>query len=84
MRWHWLSFADGNLPKGSQFLGAALVRAPNFIAAVMEAHRLGINPGGEVQGTEAPECFSPRPGWCNRLLSRKECAEFDAAHDEAN
>lgn len=49
-QWVWLSFADGDLPAGSQFLGVCLVLAYGIIGAVMEAHRLGINPGGEVAG----------------------------------
>lgn len=45
----WLSFADGGLPSGRQFLGVAIIEAPSHGAAVMESHRLGCNPGGEIQ-----------------------------------
>lgn len=46
---YWLSFAseEGNL-------GCALVEASSMEEAVTEAHRLGINPGGEVMGVEIP------------------------------
>ena len=54
----WLSFVDPSrsapmeeqVPGGGGFLGVVVVEAPSFIAAVGKAHRLGINPGGEVQG----------------------------------
>ena len=46
----WLSFADGSLPKGRQFLGVAIIRAHSMLEAVQVAHALGINPGGEVLG----------------------------------
>ncbi len=80
MKWHWLSFADSALPKGTQFLGAVLVKAPDFITAVMQTHALGLNPGGEVQGIEgdnlSDEMLEP---WANRLLTRTECEAFDRA-----
>lgn len=47
--WWWLSFADGSLPAGEQFLGVAIVRARGPSLAIHRAHELGINPGGEVR-----------------------------------
>jgi hypothetical protein len=47
--WFYLSFADGDLPDGQQFLGGAYVQAFNEGAAVGRSHKLGINPGGEVR-----------------------------------
>ena len=79
-RWWWLSFADGDLPKGRQFLGACLVQGRGLATAISNSHALGCNPGGSCQGLEAPESFSPRDGWTNRLLSRAECEEFDRLH----
>lgn len=35
MKTWWLSFADGSLPAGTQFLGAVMVRAHSFIEAVV-------------------------------------------------
>jgi hypothetical protein len=51
MLW-WLSFVDDKTSRG-----VAIVEAPEFLDAVREAHRLEINPGGEVQGfaAETPE-----------------------------
>ena len=43
-RWWYLSFADDG------FRGACVVKATDFITAVSEAHRLKINPGGQVIG----------------------------------
>ena len=75
----FLSFADGNLPQGSQFLGGAIVRASHMIEAVRVAHILGINPGGEVQGIQVPSKLVSRikGKWIERLLTREECEEWD-------
>jgi hypothetical protein len=73
----WLSFADGSLPKGQQFLGAALVRGYNIISATSEAHRIGCNPGGEVQGTPVPPYLTVPDEYRGRLLSRAEAEELD-------
>lgn len=76
----WLSFADGDLPKGQQFLGACIVRAPNFGAAVGMAHLIGCNPGGEAQGAQIPDDVSPlvEEQWRHRLLDQTECETLDA------
>jgi hypothetical protein len=52
--WWWLSFAGdgGNL-------GVSIVQAPNMGAAVVRAHLLGINPGGEVKGVMFTEDMVP-------------------------
>lgn len=44
----WLSFADPDMPKGSQFLGVAIVRASNPEEAIKECWKMKINPGGQV------------------------------------
>lgn len=75
----WLSFADGNLPEGQQFLGAAIVEGFDIISAACEAHRLGCNPGGEVAGGEIPPHIKLPSEFVGVLLSRKRCEEFDAA-----
>jgi hypothetical protein len=46
--WFYLSFCDGELPKGQQFLGGAYIQGKNAGAAVGRSHKLGVNPGGEV------------------------------------
>lgn len=69
-QWWWLSFCDTTRPKGEQFLGVAIVQAGGIVSAVGEAHRLGCNPGGEVQGWPMP--LVPAEEWRERLLSREE------------
>lgn len=75
----WLSFADGNLPKGTQFLGACIVCADTFLDAVSKAHRLGINPGGEVIGHKIPSDreFLIRPEEVEVLMNRAQCEAQD-------
>lgn len=80
-QWVWLSFCDTRLPPGSQFLGGCLVQGCGFFDAVMESHRLGLNPGGEVQGTElGPDHVGTYPTY--RLLSRAEIDALEAAKAE--
>lgn len=80
-QWWWLSFADGGLPAGSQFLGVAIVRGHGIGWAASRAHMLGINPGGAVQGLPVPEDFKfDEAKWCNRLLTRADCEAFDREH----
>lgn len=35
-RWFWLSFADGDLPEGEQFLGVAIVKVDDGIQEVVD------------------------------------------------
>lgn len=70
--WWWLSFADGDRPAGQQFLGVAVVRAPGFGLAVMRAHELKINPGGEVSGQLIPAGVPPPTEMLDKLLIDKE------------
>lgn len=54
MRWY-LSFADPDRPKGSQWLGATVVRASSFMEAVLVSKITGCNPGGQVFGHDIPD-----------------------------
>ena len=72
-KWVWLSFADGTLPEGSQFLGVCIVRASGVFDGSMACHMMGINPGGEVvcwplDGID-PAMLD---GFTNRLLTKGE------------
>lgn len=80
MAMFWLSFADPKRPKGTQFLGAAIVEASTFDLAIREAWHRGVNPGGEVQGIAIDKADADRVPreWVNRLLNRQQCLEFDA------
>ena len=87
----YLSFADASLPKGSQFLGAAIVNALSFIEAVTVTHYLGINPGGEVQGyrvvnPHTGEYLAVPAQFIGKLLQRNEIDALSewAVHQEAS
>lgn len=75
-RWWWLSFCDPRRPKGSQFLGVAIVRGRGMGTAVAEAHKRGCNPGGEVQGLSLPPWATPPKTHVNRLLAKAEIDEL--------
>ncbi len=79
MLWWWLSFCDTERPEGTQFLGAALVRARNAATAMLEAHAQGCNPGGSIAMWEIPDevPVAECPEWVNRLMSREEVEMFD-------
>lgn len=73
---YWMSFADGKLPKGQQFLGVVILEADSFIDAISKAWALGLNPGGEVQ-TVGPAPLGTFPDEiCGRLLSREEAEQW--------
>lgn len=66
----WMSFADPDLPEGSQFLGVVIIRAENIAAAITLSHANGLNPGGEIEILEMPDNVAPPPEWMDRLLDR--------------
>ena len=73
MTWWYLSFADPDLPRGSQWLGGIYVEASGFLHAIAKAHELKANPGGCVKGWELPpERLRVLPEFTNRLLTSKE------------
>lgn len=53
---YWLSFADSDLPKGQQFLGALIVDdCVNLADAIEQSHRAKVNPGGAVGAHVLPK-----------------------------
>jgi hypothetical protein len=79
-RLYWLSFVDTTLSDppeeqvsgGGGFLGVCIVEADSAFEAVMESHRLKINPGGEVAiYGPAPDGVYPEDA-LNRLLTAEE------------
>jgi hypothetical protein len=70
--WWWLSFVDE-----TGFLGVCYVLAFGMLTAIKEAHRLGINPGGEVQASSIPLDQKPPNKWLNRLLSKSDIDEMN-------
>ncbi len=83
----WLSFVDPDRPEGQRFLGVSIVHADDQIHAVQRAWDLGCNPGGEILIAGVDEHalgqYVP-PKWCGRLLTKEECALFDAEMAERN
>jgi hypothetical protein len=81
---YWLGFADQKLPKGRQFPGVAIIEAIGYVEACLTAHRLGINPGGEVLGWLVDN--DPPSEYRNRLLSADEATKLahiiDGVDDE--
>lgn len=73
--WWYLSFAD------EKFNGACIVEGTDFLDAVQEAHRLKINPGGQVVGNPIPEDAEYDPKYRNRLLSKEDLQEM-LPHEE--
>lgn len=75
--WWYLSFADNDGFKGGVHVEVEEKdnRQHEMIAAVREAHRRQINPGGEVRGlrlTDAKAHELPPPKWRNRLMSKSD------------
>src|SRR5262245_38278214 len=73
--WWWLSFADA-----SGFKGVAIVGPEQSVAgAALQAHVLGINPGGEVVGhpIHADGLAAIPADLRKRLLSRAEAVALD-------
>jgi hypothetical protein len=101
MSWWYLSFADEKGFRGAVIVKAleysgipvfngvpvghvALVPGDQG-NAVMAAHRLKINPGGEAMGVEIDDATAAliTDKWKNRLLSREDIAAFDTFMEKA-
>lgn len=68
----WLSFCDTDKPAGTQFLGVAIVQAATESAAVTRAHKIGVNPGGQVTIAGPLPAGAIAAEWCDRLLTADE------------
>ena len=73
--WWWLSFVDPDRPAGERFQGVAIVQGHGVASASIQAHNLGINPGGAVQAVELTGDDIPSPALRNRLLGATELKE---------
>jgi hypothetical protein len=76
-QFYWMSFADPDRPEGTQFLGCLILQATDPMDLITKSHRMGLNPGGEVQFLEIPPEGIPAEKWHNRLLSRDDVAAID-------
>lgn len=83
--WWWLSFTAAAPPEANgQFLGVAIVDAPDEVAApVIRAHQLGCNPGGQVvMAGPIPDEHLPDERYRRRLLTdRDEIAAAGGVQD---
>lgn len=79
MSYFWMSFCDSEVEGPKQFLGCAIVHAPNFLSAVAEASLIGCNPGCEIQGVEI-EADMPQPPaeFIGHLMQMPEIKRFEA------
>lgn len=85
--WYWLSFADADLPEGSQFLGVSIVGpCLNVGHAAMIAHGRGCNPGGGIMGHVVPSPYIDRvpDGYRFTLLTKDKAREVDAIMESVN
>ena len=73
----YLTFADPEKPTGSQFLGAAIVKASNIIEAAHVAWYLDISPGGEVYALTVPLSVKIPDDYIERLLTKKDLDQLD-------
>ena len=83
MALHYLSFVGEE-----GWRGCTVVAADDFMEAVIKTHTLGINPGGEVKGTELPEEIMDDPdaaahvaACLNRLITREQMTELFGPDD---
>jgi hypothetical protein len=67
----WMSFCDTDRPKGQQFLGVVITKAPGLAHAVDRLWALGINPGGQIMSYET-DGADIQPEHFDRLLSKDE------------
>jgi hypothetical protein len=79
MTYYWLSFVDDDLPKGQRFLGGCLVQAGSTTAALIKAHAMEINPGGEVAIVEITPKYVANTAkfQTNHLYSKAELEAMD-------
>ena len=66
------TFALRFFDEHGECLGEVFVDAPTFPEAVMESHRLGINPGGMVECVQADTAIPEKDK--NRLLPLRKAA----------
>ena len=75
----WLSYADPNLPEGTQFLGVVIAATSIFEMATVEASVRGLNPGGECMGAPFTHALAakltPDDVWV--LLTKEQARALD-------
>lgn len=71
LQWYYGSFATEK-----DFLGAVVMQAHGPVTLALGAHRLGINPGGQLLALSLPNEELPGKKWRNRLLSREQVQQI--------
>ena len=81
----WISFADSNLPAGSQFLGVCIVHGFDLHDAIVRSHMARCNPGGSVRAAELPKETARRvpKNRIDVLLSKTEAMRLGQDLDES-
>jgi hypothetical protein len=69
--WWFLVFSDNGRP-----LGSSVVQGKNFLGAVKESWRLGVNPGGQCVGDRIPNDEYVPDEAKNRLFTDKETRAY--------
>jgi hypothetical protein len=73
--WYYFSFIHTDRPKGDKFVGGCYVWGNSLHMALMDTHKRGINPGGDIQihGPIPKHLMRKIPEQDrNRLLAREE------------
>jgi len=73
----WMSFCDITRPKGKRNIGVIITKAKGMAHAIAKAHKLGINPGGEVQACQIPNELVKNKDVCDKLLSGDDLRKYD-------
>lgn len=68
----WMSFAEE-----SGFLGVVITEAGDVVGAVRKAHRLKVNPGGQVAAVPMHPDAPIGREWRDRLLSEAQVQELN-------
>lgn len=79
--WWWLSFID-EISRAN--IGVCIIRGKNISSAVVAAHSLGINPGGEVLGVKIPDDALDLQLGTNRFISASELFEKGYVRGQQN
>lgn len=72
MKWFWLSFGDTSTGK---WLGGCWIDIPPGLDPIVESHKRGLNPGGQVVVMEREGSESPPLRELGRLLQKSDFSE---------
>lgn len=67
----WISFCDDRFGFAGKFLGVAVLKSADLEESRRQAHRLGINPGGQAAGVLIHTRAEPPAELLNHLVTDK-------------